>query len=99
MITEKEIKTKDEIGDGRVLAEFFAPWCSFCRAAEPVLAAMDREFSDTEFIKVNTDTCHEAAAAFGIRSLPTFILFEGGSERARHTGSATTAELRRLLGT
>ena len=97
MITEKKIHGKDDIGDGRVLAEFFAPWCSFCRAAEPILSDVEREFPETEFIKINTDECQDAAAAFDVRSLPTFILFEGGKERARAKGALNIAELRRML--
>jgi len=55
MIKERTIHGKDDIGDGRVLAEFFAPWCSFCRAAEHILSDVEREFPETEFIKINTD--------------------------------------------
>ena len=96
MIKEKNIKSPSELASGRILIDFYAPRCSHCRAMEPSLINFADEFADTEFIKVNTDENFEAAEAFGIRSLPTFALYENGREVKRVVG-ARPRELRELL--
>ncbi len=94
---EKIIKTNEELGDGRVLAEFFTPNCRFCRAAEPVVAQVEREVDDAEFIKINAEECPELCSELGIRSVPTFVLFEGGREMSRASGLQSAEKLKKLL--
>ena len=97
MLNEKILNTRSDLGSGRVFAEFYAPRCSFCRAAEPTVKALSEEYGDTNFIKVNTDECGFAVSEFGIRSLPTFILFENGEERSRLVGAKGVSALREML--
>lgn len=72
---------------GKVLVDFWAPWCGPCRMQTPILEklASDPEVK-TKIVKVNTDNNPETAQRFGISSIPTLILFENGKEIDRMVG-------------
>ena len=81
-----------------VLVDFWAPWCGPCRMMAPVLertAAL--RATQLRVAKVNTDEQQELAARFGIRSIPTLILFRGGRELARQSGAVDAGTLAHWL--
>jgi len=73
--------------DRPVVVDFWAPWCGPCTRATEVLEALDAEHMGVEFVKVDIDENPGAAARFGILSIPTAILFEGGESRAEVIGA------------
>lgn len=77
-----------------ILVDFWAEWCGPCRAMAPVLDRFASEHrTELQVAKVNTDENQQLAGQFGIRSIPTLILFRGGKEVARRAGSSDLRSL------
>jgi len=82
-----------------VLADFWAPWCGPCRAMAPHFERAARELKDrARLVKVNTDQAQELAARYGIRAIPTLMLFRNGAEVKRASGAMDAGALARWVG-
>ncbi len=74
------------VSSGKVVVDFYAPWCGPCKRIAPHLDTLSQEFPDITFIKVNIDDFKEIAKAFGIRSIPQLYFYKDGKIVHRISG-------------
>jgi thioredoxin 1 len=79
------------------IIDFWAPWCAPCRAFAPVFAAAAARYPDALFAKVNTEVQQEIAAQFGIRSIPTLMIFRDNIIVFSEAGALSAAALEHVL--
>jgi thioredoxin 1 len=78
-----------------VLVDFWAEWCGPCRSIAPSLEELGKEFEGRlEVVKVNIDENPETPTQFGVRGIPTLILFKDGKPAATQVGAAPKSALK-----
>ncbi len=81
-----------------VVCDFWASWCGPCRMLGPVMEELSEELKDkAEFVKVNVDDNQEAAAQFGIMSIPDVLIFADGKVKDHNLGYVPKAAMKSFL--
>lgn len=100
VIAVKDGTFKNEVLDANepVLVDFWAEWCGPCRMMAPVVEQIAQDYSGKmKVAKLNVDENPESAAAYGVMSIPTLILFKNGEAVERFVGFRPKQELARLV--
>lgn len=89
-----------ENGGKPALLDFGATWCGPCKALEPTIAVLAKEYGDRVAVsKLDIDEAPKTAQRFGIMAVPTVILYKGGKEVHRFSGVQTKDKIANLIET
>jgi len=84
--------------DAPVLVDYWAEWCGPCKLIAPILDEVSRDYADKlRIAKVNVDENQEIASKYGIRGIPTLMLFRNGAVVATKVGALSKSQLTAFL--
>ena len=84
--------------DKPVLVDYWAEWCGPCKMIAPILDEVSKDYGGRlQVAKMNVDENSQVPAKFGIRGIPTLMLFKGGELAAKHTGALSKSQLTAFL--
>ncbi len=84
-------------GDKKVLVDFYADWCGPCRMLSPIVDEIAGERDDIVVAKVNVDDEPELAQQFGVISIPTLVVLDGGKVVKQSSGARPKADVLKML--
>lgn len=97
-ITDSSFETEVMKSDLPVLVDFWADWCGPCRMMTPVVEAVAQKLAGTaKVFKLNVDDNPSVTQRFGIKGIPTMIVFKGGKEAERLVGATNEGAITRII--
>lgn len=97
-ISEQEFENEVLKSDIPVLVDFWAPWCGPCKMLGPIVEQVAEKTDNVKVVKLNVDNAVSTAQKFGVVSIPTLIVFDGGEEVKRSIGLISEQQVCELIG-
>ena len=97
VITDSNFAAEVLESDRPVVVDFDAPWCGPCRVMTPILEELAAEREDVRFVKLDVDSNQNTVARYGVMSMPTFMVFDGGEPVLTLIGSRPKRRLEEEL--
>jgi len=99
VISTADFENKVLNAEGKVLIDFFATWCGPCRMIAPAIEEIAEEKAgELAVYKVDIDQSPELASRYGIRGVPTLMVFEGGKPVGQIVGAQPKANILQMIG-
>lgn len=93
-VTDQNFETEVLQASGPVVVDFWAEWCGPCKVMSPVVDDIAQELGDkVKMVKVNIDENPNAPTKYGVRGIPTFMVFKGGQLVSTKVGSMSKSQL------
>ena len=97
-LTDNDFQRFVQNNDMPIVVDFWATWCGPCQNFAPVFQQVSQQYIDKiRFVKVNTELAQQTSSTYGIRSIPSLLLFKGGKEVTRQAGAMDQTNLVRWL--
>ena len=88
----------EKLNNGRVIVDFWAPWCGPCKMQKPQMDKFSKEQEEVNVVMINVDEHSDIAQKYGVRSIPTILYLEDGEEKARSIGLTDVTKLKDMAG-
>ena len=99
-VTDDTFEAEVVNAEGPVLVDYWADWCGPCKMIAPILDEAANEYAEKmSVVKLNVDESPNVAQKFGIRSIPTLMLFKDGAVQAQKLGAMSKSQLVEFLET
>ncbi|NIQ02353.1 MAG: thioredoxin [Nitrospinaceae bacterium] len=97
-VSDAEFDSSVLQGDRPALIDFWAEWCMPCKMLAPTVEEIAKEYEDQILVgKLNVDDNPETATKYGIRGIPTLLLFKGGQVVQQLVGVKSKAEIKKVI--
>lgn len=98
LLETNDANFENDIANGLVMVDLWAPWCAPCRMVAPVLEDLQNEMSDVlKVVKLNVDENPMVATKYGVTSIPTLLLFKNGEMVDRTVGAGPKEHYKSIL--
>src|SRR5215213_6094758 len=96
-LTDQNFESEVLKSDKPVLVDFTATWCGPCKMLSPIVDKLADNFAEYKVAKLDIDEAPGIAQKYGVRAVPTVMVFQGGQKKSQHVGLTNQEGLLKLL--
>jgi thioredoxin 1 len=97
-ISDAEFDSEVRKSDTPVFVDFWAPWCGPCRAMNPIIEELEKEYGGkVKFVKMNVDENIDTPGKFKVLSIPTFMIFRNGEAATSFVGARSKEDVKKEI--